>query len=105
MATLWSAGVYHAPFLSVIFNNQSYSAIRRPLAQRLYGDNKLTGEMGTALGLDISPSPDYAAIARACRAYGRRVEDPGKVLPALREAVVQVNAGKAAVLDVMLEKG
>ncbi len=105
VATLWSARVYHAPFLSVIFNNQSYGAIRRPLAQRMYGDRSMTAEMGAALGVDISPSPDYAAIAQGCGAYGRKVEEPEEVLPALKEAVSQINAGKAAVLDIILDKG
>jgi acetolactate synthase-1/2/3 large subunit len=105
VATLWSANVYHSPFLSVIFNNQSYGAIRRPLAQRIYGENKITDEMGAALGLDICPSPDYATIAQGCGAYGRRLENPEEVMPALREAVAQVKSGRAAVLDVILEKG
>ena len=105
VATLWSARVYHAPFLSVVFNNQSYGAIRRPLAQRTYGDRTMTDEMGAALGVDISPSPDYAAIAQGCGAYGRKVENPEEVLPALREAVSQINIGKSAVLDMILDKG
>ena len=105
VATLWSARVYQAPFLSIVFNNQSYGAIRRPLAQRTYGDRMMTGEMGAALGVDISPSPEYAAVAQSCGAYGRKVENPEEVLPALREAVSQLNTGKSAVLDIILDKG
>ncbi len=65
----------------------------------------MTAEMGAALGVDISPSPDYAAVAQGCGAYGRKVEDPEEVLPALREAVSQINTGKSAVLDIVLNRG
>ncbi len=65
----------------------------------------MTDEMGAALGVDISPNPDYATVAQACGAYGRRVEDPQEVLPALREAVSQIRSGNSAVLDIALNRG
>jgi len=49
------------------------------------------------------PTPDYAAVAQACGAYGRMVEDPADVLTALREAIDQVRSGRPAVVDVRLE--
>ena len=92
-ATLWPAVNYKAPFLSVIFNNQAYGAIKMLF--------EMSGKEGVKDSL-ILPSPDYAATAQACGAYGRKVEDPQDVLPALKEAVSQVRSGKAAVLDVRL---
>jgi acetolactate synthase I/II/III large subunit len=50
----------------------------------------------------IAPPPDYAMIAQACGAYGQIVKQPDEVLPALKEALKQVNKGKTAVLDVKL---
>ncbi len=41
--------------------------------------------------------------AQACGAYGKVVEDPADVLPALKKAVAEVRRGKAAVLDVRVE--
>jgi len=90
-ATLWPAANYKVPFLSVIFNNQAYGAIKM-LFQGAWKE-------GIKDSL-ILPSPDYATTAQACGAYGRKVEDPQVVLPALEEAIAQVRRGKAAVLDV-----
>lgn len=103
VATLWSASSYHAAFLSVIFNNQSYGAIKG-LVQRAYGEYKLSDEMAFEVGVDIAPPPDYASVAQACGAYGRTVEDPADILPTLEEAIKQVRSGIPAVVDVRLER-
>jgi acetolactate synthase-1/2/3 large subunit len=93
-AALWPAAHYKAPFLSIIFNNQAYGAIK----MLFRGDWKEGIENS-----QISPSPDYALTARACGAYGKVVLDPAEVRPSLKEALEQVRLGKAAVLDVRLE--
>jgi acetolactate synthase-1/2/3 large subunit len=92
-ATLWPAAYYKAPFLTVIFNNQAYGAIK----MLFRGDWKEGIENST-----IAPSPSYAMTAQACGAYGRMVEKAEEVLPALKEAVQKVREGQAAVLDVRL---
>jgi thiamine pyrophosphate-dependent acetolactate synthase large subunit-like protein len=74
------------------------------MVQKGYGENKLTDESAFEAGVDITPPPDYALIAQACGAYGRMVEDPADVLPALREALEQVRRGRPAVLDVRIER-
>jgi len=102
-ATLWSASSYRAPFLSVIFNNQSYGVIRG-LVQRLSG-TKLSDKVAFEVGVDITPPPEYALVAQACGGYGRTVTDPDDVLPALKEAMSQVRKGKPAVVDVRLARG
>lgn len=102
IAALWAASVYKAPFLSVIFNNQMYHAIKKNV-RAAYGEDSFLAKCGFSAGINIAPSPDYAAIARACFAHGRMVEDPSEVLPALREALEQVRNGKPAVIDVRLE--
>jgi len=58
VATLWSASAYRAPFLSVVFNNQSYGVIRG-LVQMLSG-TELSDEMAFEAGVDIAPPPEYA---------------------------------------------
>jgi acetolactate synthase-1/2/3 large subunit len=68
-------------------------------------ESHLTDEMGFVSGVDISPPPDYALIAQACGGWGRRVDEPEDVLPVLKEAMREVQGGRAAVVDVMLEKG
>jgi len=103
VATLWSATYHRAPFLSVIFDNQSYGAIRT-VVERM-SESELTDEMGGFIGVDISPPPDYALVAQACGGWGRRVDDPADVLHALREGLKAVRSGQVAVLDVRLRKG
>lgn len=103
VATLWSANAYHAPFLSVIFDNQSYGAIRR-IVERL-SETELPDKMAFTAGVDISPPADYAMVAQACGGYGQIVEDPADVLSALKEAMKEVRNGRLAVVDVRLDKG
>jgi acetolactate synthase-1/2/3 large subunit len=103
VATLWSASAYNAPFLTIIFNNKSYASIRS-LMRMLYGENSISGEMGFEVGTDIKNPPEFALIAKACRAYGQTVEDPSEVLPVLKKAVAQVRGGKSAVVDVRLQQ-
>jgi acetolactate synthase-1/2/3 large subunit len=101
VATLWGASVYKAPFLSVIFNNQSYNSIKE-LIRMDYGESSVSGEMGFEVGTDIKMPPDFALVAKCCGAYGQTVEDPSDLLPALQNAIDQVRRGTAAVLDVKL---
>ncbi len=100
--TLWAADVYKAPFLTIIFNNAIYQAPKEAL-RRAYGKEGISGNTGPWVGMDIAPSPDYALIAQACRAYGRTVQEPSDLPAALKDALEQVRSGKPAVLDVRIE--
>ena len=102
-AALWSAGVYRAPFLCVIFNNGGYNAVRRSL-KVAYGDDNFSKKIGDWSGLDILSPPNYALIAQAAHGYGQLVEDPSALKAALKGALEQVRRGKPAVLDVRIEK-
>jgi len=95
VATLWTANRFKAPFLAVIFNNREYRGVKKVFRETYRVDN---------MGADIDPSPDFSLVAGSCNAHGRKVEDPGEVLPALREAMDRVRGGQAAVLDVKLER-
>lgn len=101
VATLWAASAYHAPFLSVIFNNQAY-AVFKEIMPLFSPEDLWTGDMGFEVGIDIKNPPDFAGIARACHAYGQRVEDPIDLKEALRTAVDEVRTGRSAVLDVRI---
>jgi len=103
VASLWSANAYKTPFLSVVFNNQSYGAIRT-IVERL-SETPMTAEMGYVSGIDISPPPDYSLIAESCGGYGKIVTEPEDVLPVLNEALQEVKTGRLAVVDVRLELG
>ena len=101
VATLWAASAYKAPFLTIVFNNQSYNSIKE-LIRMHYGESSVSGEMGFDVGTDIKMPPDFALVAQSCRAHGQRVDDPSDLMPALKDAVDQVRKGTAAVLDVRI---
>ena len=103
VSAFWSATNYNAPFLAIVFDNQSYGAIRA-IVERMF-ETRLTDEMGQMSGIDISPPPDYAMIARSCGGYGYTVTEPDAVLPTLKEALEKVRGGSIAVVDVRLPKG
>jgi acetolactate synthase I/II/III large subunit len=103
VATLWSANSFRSPFMLVIFNNQSYRAIRSIVENMT--ESRLSDEQAYLTGVDISPPADYAAVARGCGAYGRTVDDPADVLAALKEGLGQVRSGKLAVIDILLPRG
>jgi len=101
VATLWSASAYRAPFLTIIFNNHAY-AVFREIMPMFGGPDLITGEMGFEVGIDMPNPPDFAAIARACNAYGQGVEEPSDLAPALKAALDEVRGGRSAVLDVKI---
>jgi thiamine pyrophosphate-dependent acetolactate synthase large subunit-like protein len=68
-------------------------------------ESRLSDELGVFTGVDIAPAPDYAMIARACGGWGRKVEDPADVLPALKEGLKEVRNSRVAVIDVHLTRG
>jgi acetolactate synthase-1/2/3 large subunit len=94
-ASLWSADFYKAPFLTVIYDNQGYGAIKGLFREKYAVEN---------MGADISAPPDYTLIARANNAYGRMVDDPADVPIALKDCLRMVHQGQTAVLDVRLGK-
>jgi acetolactate synthase-1/2/3 large subunit len=101
IAAYWASTQYKAPFLTIIFNNQSYFASKRAL-QGGYGPQSYAQTSAQWVGVDIAPSPDYAQIAQAAGAWGERVEDPKAVRPSIRRALERVRNGQSAVLDVIL---
>ncbi len=99
--TFWASSVYHLPFLCVIFNNEGYNAVRSNL-RATFGNDNFGEKEAFFAGLDIAPSPDYGMIARACNCYGETVKTSAEAMPAIKRAMEQVRAGKAAVLDVRI---
>jgi acetolactate synthase-1/2/3 large subunit len=101
--TFWASSVYHLPFLCVIFNNEGYNAVRSNL-RATFGKENFGEKEAFFAGLDIAPSPNYAMIAQACNCYGETVRTSAEAKPAIKRAMEQVRAGKAAVLDVRIAK-
>lgn len=103
VASLWPAMQYKLPFLAVIFDNQSYGAIR-VVIEKLAGTS-LNEETGRISGIDIAPPADYALIAESCGGYGKVVTEPDKLKSVLKQALDEVKKGRIAVVDVRLSLG
>jgi acetolactate synthase-1/2/3 large subunit len=97
-AALWAADVEDAPFLTLIFNNRMHNATRNALRGAFPESYAQANDNWP--GIRIDPPPDYAALARACRAHGETVDDPAELRGALERAIAAVDAGQAAVVDV-----
>ncbi len=76
-----------ANVVMVVLNDSAFGMIYR-LQMTFYG---------RAYGYEIA-SPDFAGLARGFGAFGIRVEEPGKLAGALREAL---SAGQPAIVDVI----
>ncbi len=100
VAALWAAQQAAAPFLTIVLNNGGYNASKMPVLG-LFPDG--ASQRANAFpGVRFNTPPDYAALARSCHAYGERVEDPTDLPLAIERGLAAVNAGQAAVLDVVL---
>ncbi len=84
---------YGLPILIIVLNNGGYIAMSRGYQNR----------HEKYLGVDITPTPDYAKAAEACGAYAEKVESPDKIGAALKRGLKEIGAGRTALLDVRIE--
>ena len=100
VAALWAAQQAAAPFLTLVMNNGGYNASKMPVLGLFpEGASKRANAFP---GVRFHTPPDYAALAWSCHAYGERVEQPTDLPAAIDRGLAAVNAGQAAVLDVVL---
>ncbi|HLB28182.1 MAG TPA: thiamine pyrophosphate-dependent enzyme, partial [Dehalococcoidales bacterium] len=101
IACLQLSRQHNAPILYCVSNNNRHSAVQAGLTRYgAEGYSAMSGYKGSA----ISPSPDFAGIARAVGAYGEKVTRPEQVEPALQRALAAIKGGQAAVLDFVTVK-
>jgi acetolactate synthase-1/2/3 large subunit len=80
------------PILSILLNNEAM-AIELPImpvATEKYRATDITG--------------DYAAFARSLGCHGERVTDAGEIVPALKRALLAIEAGRPALVEFITEK-
>lgn len=94
------AGEANLPFLTIVFNNGNYEAMRRNHLH--YYPNGEAFESGIFHGVHI-PSPEYSELVSPFGGYGIKVESPSQLAPALASALEAVNNGKLAIVDVLLD--
>jgi acetolactate synthase-1/2/3 large subunit len=100
-AAIAAAVRYRAPFMSIIYQNRSYSTGTRATAQFYPDGYSVRG--GLEAGY-FDPPINFAKEAEAAGAYGENVTDPAEVGPALRRGLQQIRSGTPAVIAVWLPK-
>ena len=98
---IWAAVHYGAPFMTVIFQNRSYSTGTRATVG--FYPEGYAARSGLEGGY-FDPPIDFAKEAEAAGAYGENVRDPAEVGPALRRGLEQIRRGTPAVISVWLPK-
>ncbi len=98
-ACLGLAQEYAIPFLTVIYDNQGYAAMKH---HPRYYPGGPAGKSGRIYGVPCSPKPDYAKLSESFGGHGEEVTDPSEVKPALQRALKQMKKGRHALLDVIL---
>ena len=99
---LWAAKHYNAPFMSIVYQNRSYSTGTMRI-ERVYGKDSYTSKANYDGGY-FDPPIDYAKEAEAAGCYGENVTDPAEVEPALRRGLKSIRAGTPAVISVWLPR-
>ena len=97
--SLGAAKEHNLPILIIVFNNGLYAAMKGAHLQFYPQGSSVTS--GVFYGVDV-PGPNYAQLVEPFGGYGERVEDPGKLKMALQNALVAVESGKVALVDVVL---
>ncbi|MBW1945741.1 MAG: hypothetical protein JRJ51_23355, partial [Deltaproteobacteria bacterium] len=91
---------YNLPILIIIYNNQSYFAVKR--ATRGLHPNGVAVRKEVFPLSELKPAGDYEKICEAFGGYGERVESPDQVAPALERALHAVKKeGRQAVLNMI----
>jgi acetolactate synthase-1/2/3 large subunit len=90
---------YNLPFLTIIFNNQAYAAMKH---HSRYYSNGYAVSTETYYGVPQKPKVEYTKILEAFNGYSAIVDDPDDIQSVLQQAISQVKKGRLVLLDVML---
>jgi acetolactate synthase-1/2/3 large subunit len=93
-----AADRYRAPFLTVVFNNQTYAATIESI--RSVAPEGYARRTGYYPGCDLPKGPLYSKLAEAMGLWARTVETPAELRMTLRDARDQVRGGRSALVDV-----
>ena len=100
---LWTAAKYEIPLLVVVLNNRSYYNDEEHQERMARWRQRPVENKGIGIRIE-DPAPDIAAIARALSVDGfGPITEPDQLGPALDKAVVIVDGGKPAVVDVITQ--
>jgi acetolactate synthase-1/2/3 large subunit len=101
LAALGASKANELPLLVIVFNNHEYKSMKRNHLA-LY-PNGLAKQTGIHHGNKVD-TLDYAELAHSFGGFGRRVDDGAALGAAITDALVAVNAGKTAILNVVMAR-
>lgn len=101
-AVLWASRHYKAPYLTVVYQNRSYSTGTSRLAFS-YPDHSYGVDAGCEGGY-FDPPLDFAKEAEAADAYGENVRNAADIGAALDRGLERVRNGQSAVISVWLPR-
>jgi benzoylformate decarboxylase len=101
MQGLWTAARYRIPVTFVVLNNGTYRQVKL-VRKHVLGDYPLT-ERHAGMEID-DPATDFSTLARAMGVAAERVDTPGRLGPALAEALAAAEeSGAPRLVEVMVE--
>lgn len=101
VACLQVAEALELPVLIVVKNNAVWNAVRRSVVTSY--PNGQAAKLNRMPLVSLDPSPDFALIAQANRAYGCKVTDGGEIPARLAEAIAFIRENRRpALLDVSI---
>jgi acetolactate synthase-1/2/3 large subunit len=92
---------YNIPFMTIIFNNGCYAAMKSH--PRYYPEGNSV-KQDYYYGVSCSPVPEYTKLAEAFDGYAEKIEDPSNLKAALEKAFNHVRSGTLTLLDVRLNQ-
>jgi len=101
LAAFGAAQEYSLPFMTIIYNNGCYAAMKGH--QRYYQDGySVTHDK--YYGVGCGPVPVYAKLVEAYGGYSETVEDPARLPKALSQGIKETRRGKIVLLDVRISR-
>lgn len=100
VACHWASAAHGLPVVTVVFNNRRWGAVRNSTLA-MYPQGAAAENDGMFLA-DLSPSPDYAAIARAHGGHGETVAGAADLPGAIDRALASVANGTQALIELDL---
>ena len=88
------------PFLTVIYNNRRWNAVRNAVQSMYPHGHALTSNRPPLIQLE--PTPNFEKVVESCDGLGLRVDRVEELEPTLGRAVRAVKDGQQAVVNVML---
>ena len=100
---LWTSAHYKLPYMTVVYQNRSYSTGTRRLIQT-YPDAFSKRQDFDYEGGYFDPPIDFAKEAEAAGGYGETVHAPNDLANAFQRGLAKVRAGTPAVISVWMKR-